>query len=343
MNQKKVAILDTTLRDGMHAMAHQFSPKQMAIIAKALDEANVGTIELGHGDGLAGSSLQYGIAAFTDNDYIEAVSKVIQNIRLAVLLLPGIGTQVDLEMAKEHGAEVARMATHCTEADIAEQHIQLAIELGMIPMGALMMSHMVPADKLLEQAKLMEGYGAETVYIMDSAGYMLPDDVRTKVSALKSNLRIKVGFHAHNNLSLGIANTLAAIECGADSVDGCLKGLGAGAGNAQIEILIGVLNRLGIESGVDFYKIMDAAQEVLEPLMLRPQTIDNDSIMIGYSGVYSSFLLHARRAAEQFDVDIRDILVELGRRKTVGGQEDMIIDVAIEISTSLMNSPNQLK
>ena len=329
MENKKVAILDTTLRDGQHAMAHQFTPRQAADVAKALDEAGVGTIEVSHGDGLAGSSIQYGFAAADDLELLEAVSKVVTPGKLGVLLLPGVGTQEDLQMAKEHGAGAARVATHCTEADIAEQHIGLAGQLGMRPIGVLMMTHMVEPAKLVEQAKIMESSGAELVYMMDSAGAMLPADVVARVDALKSSLDIKVGFHAHNNLSLAVANTLAAIEAGADSVDGCLRGLGAGSGNAQLEVLIGVLEKMGVESGVDFYKVMDAAEQVVEPLMHRPQVINNDGLMLGYSGVYSSFLLHARRAAERFDVDIRDVLVELGKRKTVGGQEDMIIDVAI--------------
>ena len=332
MENRKVAILDTTLRDGQHAMAHQFTPQQAADVAKALDEAGVGTIEVSHGDGLAGSSIQYGFAAADDLELLEAVSKVISPGKLGVLLLPGVGTQEDLQMAKEHGAAAARVATHCTEADIAEQHIGLAGQLGMRPIGVLMMTHMVEPAKLVEQAKIMESSGAELVYMMDSAGAMLPADVVARVDALKSSLNVKVGFHAHNNLSLAVANTLAAIEAGADSVDGCLRGLGAGSGNAQLEVLIGVLEKTGIESGVDFYKVMDAAEQVVEPLMHRPQVINNDGLMLGYSGVYSSFLLHARRAAKRFDVDIRDVLIELGNRRTVGGQEDMIIDVAIEMA-----------
>ncbi len=332
MENKKVAILDTTLRDGQHAMAHQFTPQQAADVAKALDEAGVGTIEVSHGDGLAGSSIQYGFGAADDLELLAAVSKVITPGKLGVLLLPGVGTQEDLQMAKDHGAAAARVATHCTEADIAEQHIGLAGQLGMRPIGVLMMTHMVEPAKLVEQAKIMESSGAELVYMMDSAGAMVPADVVARVDALKSSLNIKVGFHAHNNLSLAVANTLAAIEAGADSVDGCLRGLGAGSGNAQLEVLIGVLEKTGVESGVDFYKVMDAAQQVVEPLMHRPQVINNDGLMLGYSGVYSSFLLHARRAAERFDVDIRDVMIELGKRKTVGGQEDMIIDVAIEMA-----------
>ncbi len=331
-NKKKVAILDTTLRDGQHAMAHQFTPQQAADVAKALDEAGVGTIEISHGDGLAGSSIQYGFGAADDLELLKAASEVTTPGKIGVLLLPGVGTQEDLQMARECGAGAARVATHCTEADIAEQHIDLARQLGMRPIGVLMMTHMVDPPKLVEQAKIMEAAGAELVYMMDSAGAMVPPDVVARVDALKSALNIQVGFHAHNNLSMAIANTLAAVEAGADSVDGCLRGLGAGSGNAQLEVLIGVLQKMDIETGVDFYEIMDAAERVVEPLMHRPQVINNDGLMLGYAGVYSSFLLHARRAAKRFDVDIRDLLIELGRRRTVGGQEDMIIDVAIEMA-----------
>ena len=334
MDNKKVAILDTTLRDGQHAMGHQFTPEQAAQVAKSLDDAGVGTIEVSHGDGLAGSSIQYGLGAATDAEYLQAVSAVISPGKLAVLLLPGVGTQEDLKMARDNGAAVARVATHCTEADVSEQHIHLAGQLGMKPVGVLMMTHMISPAHLLEQAKIMEDSGAQLVYLMDSAGAMLPEDATARVEALKSGLNIQVGFHAHNNLSLAIANTLAAIAAGADSVDGCLRGLGAGTGNAQLEVLIGVLQKMGIETGVDFYKAMDAAEQVVEPMMHRPQLINNDGLMLGYAGVYSSFLLHARRAADRFDVDIRDVLVELGKRKTVGGQEDQIIDVAIEMAES---------
>ncbi len=332
MANKSVAILDTTLRDGQHAMGHQITPEQAATVAKALDEAGVGTIEVSHGDGIAGSSIQYGLGAADDEALLKAVSDVISPGKLAILILPGIGTQEDLQMARDNGAAVARVATHCTEADVSEQHLRQAGRLGMKPVGVLMMTHMVSPEKLAEQAKIMEDAGAELVYLMDSAGAMLPTDAAARVGALKDALTAGVGFHAHNNLSLAIANTLAAIDAGADSVDACLRGMGAGTGNAQMEVLIGVLKKMGIETGMDFYKTMDAAEQTVEPIMRRPQVINNDGLMMGYAGVYSSFLLHVRRATERFDVDARDVLVELGKRKTVGGQEDMIIDVAIELA-----------
>lgn len=330
--KRHIRVVDTTLRDGMHAVSHQFTPDDMAEIAKGLDEAGIDTIEIGHGDGLGGSSFQYGFAKATDEEYLKAVSSVLKNAKLDVLLLPGIGTKKELELAAKYNAKVARVATHVTEADIGEQHIKLAKELGMEAIGFLMMSHMVSPEKVVEQAKLFESYGADKVYITDSAGAMTPKDVTARIKAVKEAVSIPVGHHAHNNLSLAMANSLAAIEAGADMVDGTCKGLGAGAGNTQTEVLVAVLDKLGYETGVDLYKIMDVADDIVAPKMKRPQVIDKNSLSIGYAGVCGSFLLHSLRAAEKFGVDARDILVELGKRKTVGGQEDMIVDVAYELS-----------
>lgn len=329
---RKIRIIDSTLRDGMHAVSHQFSPQDMAEIAQKLDEAGVDTIEIGHGDGLGGSSFQYGFSAYSDEEYLQAVSGVLKKAKLDVLLIPGIGIKEDLEMAAKHGAKVVRVATHVTEADIGEQHIKLAKELGMEAVGFLMMSHMADVSKIVEQAKLFASYGADVIYVTDSAGALTPQGVFERVKAVKEATGLTVGHHAHNNLGLAVANTLAAIEAGADVVDGTCKGLGAGAGNTQIEVLIAVLNKLGYETGVDLYKIMDVADDVVGPKMQRPQVIDKNSLTIGYAGVYGSFLLHALRAAEKFDVDARDILYEMGNRKTVGGQEDIIVDVAYELS-----------
>lgn len=328
---KKIRIIDATLRDGMHAVSHQFTPDQMAAIAERLDKAGVKTIEVTHGDGLGGSSMQYGFAKSTDAEYIAAVSKVVKNANISVLLLPGIGTIEDLEVAIKAGAKTVRVATHVTEADIAEQHIKYAKENGLEAIGFFAMSHMASPEKIAEQAKLMESYGADMVIMADSAGTMLPNEVKSKISAIKAAISIPVGFHGHNNLGLAIGNSLAAIEAGAVSIDGTIRGLGAGAGNAQLEVLIAVLEKAGFSTGVDFYKVMDAAAEVLEPLMQRPQIIDNASLAIGYAGTYGSFLLHAKRAATKFGVDVRDILIEMGLRKTVGGQEDLIFEVAYEL------------
>lgn len=324
-------VVDTTLRDGMHSVAHQFSPEQMATIAAAMDAAGIDTLEASHGDGLGGSSIQYGRAAAPDRAYLEAVSSALTRTKLAVLLLPGIGVKDDLDVAADLGAKVARIATHVTEADIAEQHIGLAKRRGMEVMGFLMMVHMAPIDVMVHNARLMEAYGADYVYAVDSAGYTLPPEVRDRVHALKDALDCRVGFHGHNNLGLAIGDTLAAVEAGADVVDGSLRGFGAGGGNAATETLVAVLQRLAIPTGVDLYKIMDAAK-LVEPFKAQPKQGPDATLILGYAGVYSSFLLHTARAAERFGVDARDILVELGRRRVVGGQEDMIIDVAYELA-----------
>ena len=327
-----VRVVDTTLRDGMHSVAHQFTPAQMAQIAAALDAAGIDTLEVSHGDGLGGSSIQYGRAAATDREYLEAVSAVLTRTKLAVLLLPGIGVKEDLDMAADLGATVARVATHVTEADISEEHMGLAKRRGMEVVGFLMMAHMAPIEVMVDNAKLMERYGADCVYVVDSAGYMLPPEVRERVTALREALTCRVGFHAHNNLGLAIGNTLAALEAGAEVVDASLRAMGAGGGNAPTETLIAVLHRLGFETGVDLYKVMDAAK-LVDPFKCHPKEGPDATLMLGYAGVYSSFLLHTARAAERFGgVDAREILVELGRRRVVGGQEDMIIDVAYELA-----------
>ena len=327
-----IRIVDTTLRDGSHAVKHQFTPEDVKAIASALDEAGVYGIEISHGDGLAGSSIQYGWALYSDEERLSAAKEVVKKSKMAVLLLPGIGTRKDLQRAIEYGAKIARIATHVTEADISEQHIKMSKDMGLEVMTFLMLSHMESPRKVLEQAKLMESYGADVVYVVDSAGAMVPDDVRARVSILKEHLTVEVGFHAHENLGLAIGNTLAAIKEGATVIDGTLCSLGAGAGNAATEVLVAVLEKLGYETGVDLYKIMRTAEDIMRPRMSRPQIIDRASLALGYAGVYSSFLLHTYKAAERFKVDPLDILLELGRRKVVGGQEDMIVDVAYEIA-----------
>jgi 4-hydroxy 2-oxovalerate aldolase len=333
-NGRSFRLTDSTLRDGSHALAHRFTADQAAAIAGALDRAGVPVIEVSHGDGLGGSSFNYGFSANDERELIAAAARAVENAKLAVLLLPGIGVAEDLREVHELGASVARIATHCTEADIAIQHIGMARRLGMEAVGFLMMAHMIEPGRLLEQARIMEAAGADCVYVVDSAGAMTVDDVRVRVRALKEGLRreTQVGIHAHNNLALSVANSIAALEEGADQVDGCSRGLGAGAGNCPTEVLVAVADRLGWKTGVDPLLIMDVAEDVVAPIMPRPQTIDRASLTLGYAGVYSSFLLHAERAAERFGVDARDILLELGRRGVVGGQEDMIVDVALELS-----------
>lgn len=331
----RIYITDTSLRDGSHSVSHKFTPEDVKKIAGALDEAGIDIIELGHGDGLTGSTINYGFSSNSDYELIEAAASVIKNAKLAVLLIPGIGTVEDLEKAKKCGATAVRIATHVTEADISEQHIKAAKEMGLFTVGFLMMSHMAEVDRIVEEALKMESYGADVVYVTDSAGAMLPKDVTERISALKRNLRIPIGHHSHNNLGVAIANSLAAIEAGATFIDGSLSGLGAGAGNTSTDTLVAVLNKMNIEHNADLYKTMDASEKALVPALEKNsvhQQINLDAMIIGYAGVYSSFLLHARRAAERFNVDIRDILVELGKRRAVGGQEDWIIEVAHELS-----------
>ncbi|MCA1028048.1 4-hydroxy-2-oxovalerate aldolase [Cytobacillus kochii] len=330
--RQKVLLTEVALRDGSHALSHQYTVQQVERIAKGLNEAKVPYIEVAHGDGLAGSSLQYGRSKTNEFELIEAAVAVTDFSKVAVLLIPGIGTVKELKQAQQLGAKMARIATHVTEADVSAQHIYAAKELGMETVGFLMMSHMAEPEKIVEQAKLMESYGADIVYVVDSAGALLPNQVTTRIKAMKETIGVEIGFHAHNNLSLAMANTLAAIEAGATRIDGSVRCLGAGAGNTQTEVLVGVLDRMGIETGVDFYKMMDLAEEVVAPILPVPQEITKNSLVLGYAGVYSSFALHAQRAAEKFNLDARDILIELGNRKVVGGQEDMIVDVAAELA-----------
>ena len=330
--KRPIRVIDSTMRDGSHAMAHQFTLDQIEKVARALDEAGVTTMEISHGDGMGGASYNYGFPKEPETGWLRTAAGVVKNAELAILLIPGIGTQEQLEEAYQLGARMARIATHCTEADISQQHIGLARDLGMETIGFLMLSHMIPAEQLLEQARLMESYGAQCIYVVDSAGAMLPDEYRRKVSTLRNGLGIPVGAHCHNNLGLSIGNSLAAIEEGADYIDGCTVGLGAGAGNTPTEVLTAVLDLQGYDTGIDLLKIQDAAEDVVTPIMPRPQVIDRAGLTLGYAGVYSSFLLHTYRAAAKFELDPRDILIELGARKVVGGQEDTIIDLAAEMA-----------
>lgn len=329
---KKIRVVDSTLRDGSHSVSHQYTKEHVADIAAALSKANVDAVEVAHGDGLGGSSLQFGFGLLTDRDMLTAARRALQHPKLAVLLLPGVGVKEDLRMAAEQGAQIARIATHVTEADISAQHMKLARDLGMEVMGFLMLSHMADAETIAEQGAVMESNGAQTVYIVDSAGAMLPQEVKRKVAAVKERLSADIGFHAHNNLGLAIGNTLAAVEEGAAVVDGSLAGMGAGAGNAATEVLAAVLDKQGYETGIDLYALMDAAEHVVRPIMRRPQVIDKASLSLGYAGVYSSFLIHTLRQVGKFGLDPRDILIELGKRKVVGGQEDMIVQVAVELT-----------
>ncbi len=331
MSELAFRLTDSTLRDGSHAIAHRFSPQQVTDVVTGLDAAGVPVIEVSHGDGLGGSSFNYGFSATDEMELLRAAVAARQQSKIAILMLPGIGTREELRRAADLGIDVARIATHCTEADIAEQHIGLAKQLGLEAVGFLMLSHMITAEELLEQARKLESYGADCVYVVDSAGAMTIDDARRRVALLADRLTVEVGIHAHNNLSLAVANSIAALEVGAAQIDGCTTGLGAGAGNCPTEALVAACQRSGVATGVDPMGVVDVAEEIVRPVRPEQGVIDRDGLLLGYAGVYGSFLLHARRAAERYDVDMKDLLLELGRRRVVGGQEDMIIDVAVEL------------
>lgn len=333
-SKPRVTLHDMTLRDGMHPKRHQISLCQMKAIASGLDAAGVPLIEVTHGDGLGGSSVNYGFPQHSDEEYLSAVIPLLKHAKVSALLLPGIGTTDHMKMAHDLGVHTIRVATNCTEADVAEQHITLARKLGMDTVGFLMMAHMTSVENLVKQARLMESFGANCVYVTDSAGYMLPHDVKSRVSAVRDalNAETEVGFHGHHNLAMGVANSIGAIEAGAARVDAAAAGLGAGAGNTPLEVLVAVCDRMGISTGVNLWKIQDVAEDSVLPIMDFPIRIDRDALTLGYAGVYGSFLLFAKRAAAKHGVAARDIIVELGRRGMVGGQEDMVEDTAMTLA-----------
>jgi 4-hydroxy-2-oxovalerate/4-hydroxy-2-oxohexanoate aldolase len=330
----KVIIHDMSLRDGMHAKREQMTIEQMVTVATALDEAGVPMIQVTHGAGLGGNSLQHGFALHSNEEYLQAVVPKLKQAKVSILLIPGLGTMRELQSAFDCGARSVHVATHCTEADTSPQHIAFARKLGMDTTGFLMMAHLNTPEGLVQQGKLMESYGAQTIYITDSAGYMLPEDVKSRVAALRTALKpeTEIGFHGHHNMGMGIANSIAAIEEGASRIDASVAGLGAGAGNTPLEVFAAVCERMGIETGCDLFKMMDLAEDIIVPMMEHMVRVDRASLTLGFAGVYSTFLLHAKRASERFGVPARDILVELGRQKMIGGQEDMIVDTAMTMA-----------
>ena len=331
---RKVIIHDMSLRDGMHAKREQMTIEQMVTVATALDEAGVPMIQVTHGAGLGGNSLQHGFALHSNEEYLQAVVPKLKQAKVSILLIPGLGTMRELQSAFDCGARSVHVATHCTEADTSPQHIAFARKLGMDTTGFLMMAHLNTPEGLVQQGKLMESYGAQTIYITDSAGYMLPEDVKSRVAALRTALKpeTEIGFHGHHNMGMGIANSIAAIEEGASRIDASVAGLGAGAGNTPLEVFAAVCERMGIETGCDLFKMMDLAEDIIVPMMEHMVRVDRASLTLGFAGVYSTFLLHAKRASERFGVPARDILVELGRQKMIGGQEDMIVDTAMTMA-----------
>ena len=331
---RQVLLHDMTLRDGMHAKREQISVAQMVDVATALDAAGVPQIQVTHGAGLGGNSLQHGFAPHSNEEYFNAVCSKVKRAIVSVLLVPGMGTMRELQSAYDCGVRGVHVATHCTEADTSPQHIAYARKLGMDTTGFLMMAHLNSPEGLAQQGKLMESYGAQTIYITDSAGYMLPADVRARIGALRAALKpeTEIGFHGHNNLGMGIANSLAAIECGASRIDASVAGLGAGAGNTPLEVFAAVCERMGIVTGVDLFQLMDIAEDKVCPMMDHIVRVDRSSLTLGFAGVYSTFLLHANRAAQRFGIPARDILVELGRKKMIAGQEDMITDTAMTMA-----------
>ena len=331
---KRITVVDSTLRDGSHAKRHKFTQAEVRSVAAGLERAHVPIIEISHGDGLGGSSINYGFSKVDEYLLIQAALEELKTTRVAILMIPGMGIKNDLRRSAELGVKVARIATHCTEADIAQQHIGLSRELGMTVVGFLMMAHMAEPAKLAEQARIMADAGADVVYVTDSAGALVPDSAAERVRALRQALpdNVEVGFHGHQNLYLAVANSLVAVAEGATWIDACTCGMGAGAGNTPTEVLVAVCDRVGIETGIDVFTMMDVAEEVVKPVMPRPQVVDRSSLILGYAGVYSSFLLHAERAAERFGVSSKDVLVEIGRQKAVGGQEDLIIEIASNLA-----------
>ncbi|BCY13364.1 4-hydroxy-2-oxovalerate aldolase [Actinoplanes sp. L3-i22] len=329
-----IRITDSTLRDGSHAKRHQFTTGEVEKVVAALDAAGVPVIEVTHGDGLGGSSFTYGLSRTPEQELIKAAVSTARNARIAFLMLPGIGLFDDIRAAAGNGATVCRIASHCTEADITEQHFGLARELGLETVGFLMMAHSQPPEVLAAQARIMADAGCQCVYVVDSAGALVLDQVGDRVAALVAELGddAQVGFHGHENLGLGVANSILAVRAGAKQIDGSTRRFGAGAGNTPVEAFVGVCDKLGIRTGVDFFAIVDAAEDVVRPVMPDECKLDRLALIMGYAGVYSSFLTHAYALAERYRVSGAEILVRAGERRLVGGQEDQLIDIAVHLA-----------
>ncbi|MDP3941916.1 MAG: 4-hydroxy-2-oxovalerate aldolase [bacterium] len=329
--KKKVLVIDSTLRDGSHAISHQFTREHVASYAKAAEIAKTQILIVGHGNGLGASSLHLGFSLLSDTEYLKYAKKELHRTKLGAFLIPGFGTITDIEEAIQNGAEVLMVASHCTEATITRQHIEFSVKKGLRTFGVLMMSHMAKAEILLEEAKKMQDYGAFGVLLMDSAGTCLPDEVTEKISVLTQGLHIETGFHAHNNLGMAVANSIAAVKAGATIIDATSRGMGAGAGNCQLEVVVAVLEKMGIKTGLDLYQLMDNSENIISKIQNSP-SINSITLTSGLAGVFSGFAPHAKRAAERFGLDPRDVLMELGKRKVVAGQEDKIIQIALELS-----------
>lgn len=327
----RIKVIDTTLRDGSHAVNHTFTPEQVKAVCKGLDEGGIYCAEVGHGAGVGGSVLQYGLGLYDTIDLIKAGKSVTKNMKIGTLLVPGLGTMEDLRAGADAGLDLVRVAVHCTEGDVGAQHVRLAKELGLETVMFFMMTHMTTPDQLAEQAVMAESYGADVVYFADSAGALAPDQMKERIIAAKKRISIPIGVHTHNNIGLGVGNAIAGVEAGATYVDGAMEGLGAGSGNGNTQAIVSVLEKMGYETGCDWYKLVETGTKEVRPLVKHSLEITGDSIILGTVGIYSSFLLHVKESAEKYKIDPKLIYEELGRRQVVGGQEDQIIDICQNI------------
>lgn len=328
---RTVRLIDTTLRDGSHAFHHQYTPEQVRNICAGLERGGIYCAEVGHGAGVGGSTLQYGRSKHSDREILTAAAETLDKTKLAVLLVPGLGTMEDLKTARDCGVQMVRVAVHCTEIDVGEQHIKLGKELGMDVVAFFMMTHMTSPEELAKQAEMAEDYGADIIVVADSAGAQLPYDLEARIRAIRKAVRLPIGVHCHNNLGLAIGNSLAAVDAGVEYIDTALEGMGAGSGNASTQVMAAVLKKMGVETGADYYALMEAGEKYVRPLITHSLEVTNESLILGYTGIYSSFYLHVLEYAEHYKVPAKLVFEELGKRKVVGGQEDMILDVVLEL------------